>query len=352
MATEEKPQTNIMQSIFFFFIFKGKYRRRALNNFLKIKKLKNNYIFNLSGTFRYHILGLPFFLFTRLFKNIFKNFIFISCDDQPQIKYNGINIWFGGTSYKLSDESKKLKNNCFVFENFSKKEKNLLNFYPFKPAKTKLSKDHKIVFIGGFNITENSLVDEIWKKEKKNIFDNLTIIDKFIFWKKYDLENHDRLQTFYLQLKERLRFDLILKLKNIFNDKFVLVGTKWKEYNQSAEKDEFDLLKIGHLYNGNICLDLGSKWGSNIFYPRSVEIIEHGGLLFQSEQLNSSREFYDSGAINKFNSQDQLVKELRNLMSNSETFYEKINKQYNFFNNNDLNLSTLNKIYEISKKND
>ena len=47
------------------------------------------------------------------------------------------------------------------------------------------------------------------------------------------------------------------------------VLTKWKEYNQSAEKDEFDLLKIGHLYNGNICLDLGSKWGSNIFYPRS-----------------------------------------------------------------------------------
>ena len=147
-----------------------------------------------------------------------------------------------------------------------------------------------------------------------------------------------------------------LKAKQEYKSKIRLFKKYSKKYFEDSvpivTDHEFDLLKIGHLYNGNICLDLGSKWGSNIFYPRSVEIIENGGLLFQSEQLNSSREFYDLGAINKFSSQDQLVKELRNLLSNSEIFYEKIDKQYNFFNNNDLNLSTLNKIYEISKKND
>ena len=29
---------------------------------------------------------------------------------------DGINIWFGGTSYKIPNEYKNFKNNCFVFE--------------------------------------------------------------------------------------------------------------------------------------------------------------------------------------------------------------------------------------------
>ena len=104
----------------------------------------------------------------------------------------------------------------FCFENFSKKKPNLINFYPYKPVKAKSIKEHKIIFIGSFNIVENKLIDQIWDKENKLIFNDLKIIDNFSFWEKYDLQNHKRLQTFYLQLKERLRFNLIIKLKDIF----------------------------------------------------------------------------------------------------------------------------------------
>ena len=340
-----------MQNNFFFFIFKHRHRKRAFNNFLKIKKIKNNYIFDLSGAIKYYLVGLPLYIFVKIFSKYFKNFIFISCDGLPQIQSNGVNIWFGGTSYKVPEKLKKSDNNCFVFENFSKKEPNLINFYPYKPVKAKSIKEHKIIFIGSFNIVENKLIDQIWDKENELIFNDLKIIDNFSFWEKYDLQNHKKLQTFYLQLKERLRFNLIIKLKDIFNEKFILVGTKWKNFIETAQNDEFDISKIRNLYNGNICLDFGSKWGSNIFYPRSVEIIENGGLLFQSEQINSPKELYSLEIINNFNNFEKLVSELNNLINNSNLMEQKFDKQFSYFSNENLNYMTLNRIYEISKKN-
>ena len=43
--------------------------------------------------------------------------------------------------------------------------------------------------------------------------------------------------------------------------------------------------KIQSLYNGNICLDLGSSSGSLTLYPRSIEIIESGGLIFATQTI-------------------------------------------------------------------
>lgn len=339
-----------MEPIFFFFIFKHRFRRRALNNFINIKKIRNFKIFDLSGIFKYYILGLPLYLLSKIFTKFFKNFVFISCDGKPQIKEQGINIWFGGTSYKIPNGYKNFKNNCFVFENFSKLEENLLDLYPYNPIESKLLKDYKIVFVGSFNISDFREIDEIWEKEKKEIFNNLRIIDDYNFWKKYDLHNHARIQTYYLQLKERLRFNLIIELKKIFGNKILVVGSKWKKYINDSLDDEFDLAKISRFYNGNICIDFGSKWGSNIFYPRSVEIIEHGGLLVQLEQSNTSKKFYELNVIEKFDNFDQLSKKLNNLINNENIFHQKIYKQNNFFNDPDLNYDTFKKIYEISQK--
>ena len=340
-----------MKSKFFIFIFKHKLRRRTLNNLLKIKKIKNFYIINLSGYLNYLLLGLPLIFLINIFKEKFKNFTLISCDGLPQIKYNGINLWFGGTSYKVPKEFKNFKNNCHFFENFSKKEENLLNLYPYKPQNLKSSDDQKIIFIGGFYILKDEIVEKIWKNEKEKLLEKLTLIDEVSFWKKYELDNNERLQFYYLQLKERLRFEMITQLKKIFLEKFILVGSKWKKYISDAKEDEFDLFKIRNFYNGNICIDFGSKWGSNILYPRSIEIIEHGGLLIQSQQQDSSKEFYDLNIINKFNSLDELTTKLQNLLVNKELFKKQFKKQFEFFNNPELNYATFEKMYEISKKN-
>ena len=40
-------------------------------------------------------------------------------------------------------------------------------------------------------------------------------------------------------------------------------------------------------YDGNICLDFLAKDGDQLLYPRSIEILESGGVLFQIETENS-----------------------------------------------------------------
>ena len=67
--------------------------------------------------------------------------------------------------------------------------------------------------MGSFNIIEDQLIDKIWDVEKDKILNDLTIIDKFEFWEKYNLDKDKRLQAHYIQLKERVRFNLILNIK-------------------------------------------------------------------------------------------------------------------------------------------
>lgn len=340
-----------MNSKYFIYIFKHRFRRRALNNLLNIKKLKEFYFIDLSGFIKFYLFGLPLIYFISKYKEKFKNFVLISCDGFPQIKYNGINLWFGGTSYKVPNKFKNFKNNCHFFENFSKKEENLLDLFPYKPLNIRSSNSPKIIFIGSFNILENKIVDDIWKYKKDKLLKKLSLIDEATFWKNLNLNHDCRLQFYYLQLKERLRFNLIMSLKKNFKKNFLLVGSKWKKYIPDAKENEFRLSKIKHFYNGNVCLDFGSKWGSNIFYPRSVEIIENGGLLIQSKQLNSTSELYNMGIINYFDSLDELIKKLQNLLNDKELFNKKFKKQFYYFKNPELNYTTFEKIYKISKKN-
>ena len=51
----------------------------------------------------------------------------------------------------------------------------------------------------------------------------------------------------------------------------------------------FDTKYIKQLYQGNICLDLGSMQGSSSLYSRSNQIIEAGGLIIQSRQADYNK---------------------------------------------------------------
>jgi len=75
-------------------------------------------------------------------------------------------------------------------------------------------------------------------------------------------------------------------LKN-YNNKFDLYGDDWsKIFDLSHSNIEGN--KIKKIYNGNLCIDFGSKCGSLTLYPRSIEIIENGGLLLQLKQIDSN----------------------------------------------------------------
>jgi hypothetical protein len=195
-----------------------------------------------------------------------------------------------------------------------------------------------------------TMVNKIWRIEKNKIFDNLEIIEKKIFWKKYKLDNHPKIQTYYIAMKDLLRFHLITKINKKFNGHLVIVGNNWKPYIKSSLKSNYDSKYISSLYKGNICLDFGSKWGNSSLYPRSVDIIERGGLLLQSKQSDSKEIFKKNYNSMSFNSFDELIVKVKNLLSNEKKIKSLYAYQFKIFNNVFLNYKTLKKIYLISKK--
>ena len=340
-----------MKKKIFFLVFKYNFRSVYFNNFIELKKINNFRLWNLSGPFRYYLFGKLVVFFVQKFNIFFKNCTLISCDARPILFNNSVNIWFGGTSYKIPKEYKKLKNNCHVFENFIKKEKNLLKLYPCNLNLFSPSIKTKSIFIGNFTFFNLDVVNKTWQKEKNIIFNNFEILENKIFWKKYNLENHSKIQTYYIALKEILRFNLIIKLNKEFSNQFIVVGNKWKPHIKSSLKSNYDKQYTSSLYKGNICIDFGSKWGNNSLYPRSIDIIESGGLLLQSNQSDSKKIYKKHYNNMSFNNINELIKKIKFLLNDNEKVKSFYNDQYKVFNATILNYKTLKKIHLISKQN-
>jgi hypothetical protein len=335
-----------MKVKFFIIIFKYRLRHQAFNNFLKRKKIQNNFLLNLSGPFK-HMLFYKIFKFISKF---FDNICLISCDGLPLIEENGVNIWFGGTSIKLDKLKINSKKNCFVFDNFIKKEKNLISFYPTLINITEIKNDVKIVFIGDINLKNiNNKINEIWIKNKKRIYSDFTIIEKPLFWNRFNYKNKIELLEDYINLKNILRYSVIESLNKLYPEKLFLVGNIWKKFKNSIQNN-YNIKFVSNIYSGNICLDFGSKWGDNSLYPRSIQIIENGGLLLQVEQKNSYTVFKSLSKNLNFKNFENLQFKLKNFLNNKKFANDTLKKVKRRFNNDHNNSTTLNKIFQISKK--
>ena len=101
------------------------------------------------------------------------------------------------------------------------------------------------------------------------------------------------------------------------------------------------------MYNGNLCLDFGSKWGSEALYPRSIEIIENGGTLLQAEQKNSKEIFGKNSKELIFSSIIDLKEKILKIeRGNKDYFIKFINLNKKKFKK--INEKTLKKITDIS----
>ncbi len=329
----------------FVFIFKYRFRRSAFNNFLKIRKLKNYRILDLSGPLKYYLVGIPLFILNKFLLS--KSIVFISCDGRPILKDNGVNIWFGGTSLKTSLLFKNKQNNCYILENFYKKEKNLIRFAPTSIDKTLLKEKFQIIYLSEIKINPSKKVKKIWKDNKSKIMKNFLIIEKKDFWKKYKISNFEEVQKDYIQIRNLIRLEIAIELKKKFKNRFRIFGDTWKDYIKDVEESNHDRKFIKELYNGNLCLDFGSKWGSEALYPRSIEIIENGGTLLQAEQKNSKEIFGRNSKELTFNSIVDLKKKISKIESGNRDYF------VNFINLNKkkfekINEKTLEKIRNIS----
>ena len=264
------------------FSFKHRHRFKDLNNFLITKKYGQFLIINLSGPIRY-ILA-KFLIKLKIGRGI-------SCDGRPLIKNkkNGINFWMRGNILNIPEHLRKLNNNFTNIKNPITKNGKILQIYPINIIKTGIKKDIKIIFISNIKIKKNNEVNKIWNKNKRKFLNKFDLIDNISFWKNNISNKNDEYKFFiYKEIKSLLRLEIVKLLKKKFKNKMIIVGNDWKKFNINSLNNNYDSNFTKEMYNGNICLDTGSIEGSASLYPRSIQIIEAGGLILQAKQKDSN----------------------------------------------------------------
>ena len=309
-----------------FFSFKNRYRQKELNNFLNTRIYGKYFILNLGGPFKNFIAKI--LLFLRIGKAI-------SCDGRPLIsdKSKGINFWMRGTTLNIPNDFKNLNNNFVTIDNPFVQNKKIFQMYPIKIKKTQIQDDLKIVYMSRIDIGSNIEEKNIWDKYKVQLIEDFTLIDNSNFWKKISLNCKDEIKTFnlYKKLKFFLRFEIIENLKKIFNKKLNLIGDDWIVFPFNSLPSNYNIRKIKNMYKGNICLDLGSIEGSISLYPRSIQIIESGGLIIQSIQSDSKKVWKNIHNKILFNNLSDLISLIEKLLDNknySFTLLQKISENF------------------------
>ncbi len=276
-----------------FLISKTRFRRLHLNNFQHQKLFGNYKLYNYVGPVLFYLAKI--FIFFKLGKAI-------SLDGNPILKnQQGINLWMGGTNFKIPKKYYYLKNNFTNMKSIFLKKNKIFQIYPLNIKQCIKKKKIKIVYVSEINITKDTDVINFWKKNKRKLLKNFTKIDDINFWKQLSFfDNKQLCFSYYRKIKSLLRFEIIKKLKNKYKNDFLLIGTNWTDYKIKSKSSIFNRKVISKIYNGNICIDLGSVAGSLSLYPRSIDIIESGGALIQLKQKDFRNIWSNSKIYNDF----------------------------------------------------
>lgn len=326
-----------------FFSFKHRHRKKELNNFLATRTYGKYFILNLGGPFRHFIAKILMFL--KIGKAI-------SCDGRPLIadKSTGINFWMRGTTLNIPNDFRSLNNNFVTIDNPFVQNKKIFQIYPLNIKKTKIQDDLKIVYISKININTNTEEKKIWNKYKDQLVEDFTLIDNNNFWNKISLNNIGEIKIFdlYKKLKLLLRFEIIKKLKETFNEKINLIGDDWTKFSFNSLPSNYNVSKIKKLYKGNICLDLGSNEGSISLYPRSIQIIESGGLIIQGIQNDSKKVWKNLHNTISFNNMSDLIFLVEKLLNNKKYCFNLLQEiSENFRYSNKSVEKSLDKIFNV-----
>jgi len=313
-----------------FFSFRHKYRKKELNNFLANRIYGKYFILNLSGPFKYFIAKILVFL--KIGKAI-------SCDARPLIpdKTKGINLWMRGTNLDIPNDLKKLNNNFVTIDNPFIQNQKIFRLYPINIKKTQIQDNLKIIHMSRINIDTSAEEKNIWDKYKDQLIEDFTLVDNNDFLKKISLNHNDEIRMFnlYKKLKLLLRFEIIENLKKVFNNKINLIGDDWVRFHSDSLPSIYNIKKITRMYKGNIGLDLGSLAGSISLYPRSIQIIESGGLIIQSTQNDSNKvwkNIHDKILFNNISDLISLVEKLLNDKQYCLTLLQEISENFRYSN--------------------
>ena len=246
----------------------------------------------------------------------------ISCDAKPLIpdKTKGINLWMRGTNLDIPNDLKKLNNNFVTIDNPFIQNQKIFRLYPINIKKTHIQDDLKIIHMSRINIDTSAEEKNIWDKYKDQLIEDFTLVDNNDFLKKISLNHNDEIRMFnlYKKLKLLLRFEIVENLKKIFGNKISLIGDDWSAFHSDSLPSIYNIRKISRMYKGNIGLDLGSLAGSISLYPRSIQIIESGGLIIQSTQNDSKKVWNNLHNKISFNNLSDLISLVEKLLNNKK----------------------------------
>jgi hypothetical protein len=276
-----------------FLISRTRFRRLHLNNFQNEKQFGIYKLHNYIGPILFYLAKI--FIFFKLGKAI-------SLDGNPILKnQQGINLWMGGTNFKIPEKYYYCKNNFTNMKSVFLKINPIFQIYPLNIKRYIENKNIRIVYVSDIRITKDPVIINFWKKNKNKLLKNFTKIDDINFWGEFSFFNNKDLCFFYYRkIKSLLRLEIVKKLKSKYKDKFLLIGSNWSDYKINSKSSIFNREKISKIYNGNICIDLGSIAGSLSLYPRSIDIIESGGILIQLKQTDFRNIWNNSKIYNDF----------------------------------------------------
>ena len=320
-----------------FLVFRNNYRFNALGNFAKSARYGDILLIVLGGQIKS--------IFGRIL-HYFKLGKFISIDGDPFLfdEKRSINLWLGGTSMKISKTYKNLSNNFVTIENpLISKEKKLFQIYPMIKKTSLIRKNPKIVFMGKIFFkpgNPNLINSKDLAENQKELVNNFSLIDDESFWLKIT-SNQDNYIKFenYKIIKTFLREKIILEINKKFGKYFSIYGEDYKKIGIEFLKPVYNKKKLNDLYNGNICLDTGSILASSSLHPRSIQIIESGGLLVQSKQQDSEFIWGKMSEKVVLNKLDNLLEIIENYLSDEKLCNETFNMLFEKFKNSKIKMS-------------
>ncbi len=316
---------------YIFLIFRSNYRKSTIGNFGKSNSFGDIKLISLSGRIK-SIFGRILYFF--------KMGKFISVDGDPFLRdeKNSINIWFTGTSLRITKKYKDFKNNYVNMDNpIIDREKKIFRFMPIIHNRNQIRKDRKIIFMGKifFHPKEDDLLsqEELISCEN-DLLNDFSLTDSLDFWKKFKKQNNqtDKFENYRI-LKTFLREKIILKINKNFKESFLVYGENINDSNIKFKKPVFDLNKVKKIYEGNLCLDTGSIMGSLSLYPRSIQILESGGLLLQTKQIDSKNIWNNLSEKIISNNLEKLLADLDSFLSNTKKCNEVLESLENKFSN-------------------
>ena len=326
---------------FIFFAFRHRYRFKDLNNFLHSGIYGKYFLLNLGGPFKYLLAKILI---------IFRVGSPISLDGKPLLKEetSGINFFIRGTILNIPTNVMYLRNNVVSIKHPLTDNKNIFQVYPVDIKKTRIKKNLKIIYMSSINIETNEEEQKLWEITKKSILSDFTLIDSVGFWNQY-FPNFDAKITnqYYRKLKLLLRYEIVLHLKKKFKEKFMLIGSDWSKLSIQQIESNYSIKKNKEIYRGNICIDLGCIEGSSSLYSRANQIIESGGLIIQTNQLDYDEKWNNLSKKILFKNFHDLDLIIQKILSDDCYANKLLNEiGQNFLNVKKLTENSLDKIFD------